>query len=93
MVEGASAGYKLARDARWRGECVVDDRVNYENWTGKCELLIRIKQELYIPGDNADSRDATNVFQFPVKDGDWKSQAPSLNRYVQKRYRKKGVDL
>ena len=90
MVEGLFAGYKLQRDAKWRGEYLVYDRLSYENWTGTYELPVHEAKELYIPGSAADSRDASSSFQLPVKDGDWKSMAEEANRYVRnRRYKKK----
>ena len=90
MVEGLFAGYKLQHDAKWRDEYLVYDRLSYENWTGKYELPVHETKELYILGSAADSRDASSSFQFPVKDGDWKSMAEEANRYVRnRRYKKK----
>ena len=82
MVEGLFAGYKMHSDGKWRGEYLVYDRLAYENWDGKLPLSVHTTKELYIPGQAADSRDLPE-FQFPVRDGDWKSKAPMLNRYVQ----------
>ena len=92
MVEGVFAGYKLSHDARWRGEYLVYDRTSYENWNGKYELPIHVTKELYIPGGYADSRDLHKTFRFPVEDGGWKSQAPSMNRYVRRYKRKAPTD-
>ena len=61
------------------------DRLSYENWTGKYELPIHVTKELYLPGDAADPRDAASTFQFPVKDGDWISNAVEANRYIRNR--------
>ena len=78
MVEGLFAGYKVLHDARWNGEYLVYDRVAYKNWNGKLDLPVHTTKELYVPGDAADSRDLPG-FQFPVRNGDWKSQAPYFN--------------
>ena len=87
MVEGLFAGYKTHTDGKWRGECKVYDRVSYENWKGIGDLPIHVTKELYLPGTTPDSRDQ-DEFQFPVRDGDWKSMAPSLSRYKHRRYAK-----
>ena len=42
-----------------------------------------------VPGEAADSRETPGIFQFPVKDGDWRSKAVEANRYIRKRYKKK----
>ena len=88
MVEGLFAGYKLHTDGKWRGEYKVYDRVSYENWKGVRPLPVHVTKELYLPGEAADSKDR-DEFQFPVRDGDWNSQAPTLNRYIQGRYKKR----
>ena len=62
----------------------------YENWDGKRDLPVHTTKEVYVPGSTPDSKDLPD-FQFPVKDGDWKSKAPMLNRYVPRKYRKKQV--
>ena len=90
MVEGLFAGYKMHTDGKWRGEYLVYDRTFYENWNGNIDIPVHVTKELYLPGDAADSRDK-NEFQFPVRDGDWRSKAPSLNRYIQRRYSKRGA--
>ena len=89
MVEGLFAGYKVLHDARWNGEYLVYDRMAYENWNGQGDLPVHTTKELYVPGTAADSKDLPN-FQFPVRDGDWVSKAPTLNRYVHgRKYKKK----
>ena len=88
MVEGLFAGYKQHTDGKFRGEYLVYDRTSYENWKGLIDLPIHTTKEIYIPGDAADSRDAPE-FQFPVRDGDWHSKAPELNRYRKTRYKKR----
>ena len=87
MVEGLFAGYKLHTDGKWRGEYYVYDRVFYENWKGNIDVPVHTTKELYLPGEAADSRDE-DAFQFPVRDGDWVSKAPSLNHY-RRRYSKR----
>ena len=87
MVEGLFAGYKLHTDGKFRGEYLVYDRTSYENYKGHREVPIHTTKEIYLPGTAADSRDS-DQYQFPVKDGDWKSQAPQLRRYIQRKYRK-----
>ena len=81
MVEGLFAGYKQHTDGTY-------DRTSYENWKGLIELPIRTTKEFYVPGEAANSRDS-DEFQFLVKDGEWISKAPELNRYRKSRYNKK----
>ena len=84
MVEGFFAGYKLLHDARWNGEYLVYDKDAYENRDGSRDLPIHTTKELYVPVSTPDSIDEPD-FQFPVRDGQWVSMAPLLNRYVRGR--------
>ena len=69
---------------------MVYDRTSYENWKGVIDLPTHTTKELYVPGTAADSKDP-DEFQFPVRDGEWQSKAPELNRYRKSRYKKRGA--
>ena len=84
MVEGLFAGYKQRVNGKWSGEYLVYDRLSYQNWDGIRDLPVHTTKELYLPGSAADSRDDED-FQFPVRDGDWKSKALTLNCYIQRK--------
>ncbi len=88
MVPGLFAGYKLLHNGLWKGEYLVYDKEAYELWNGTTALPVHTTKELYLLGAAGDSRDA-DVFQFPVRDGDWKSKCVEAPKYVQKHHYKR----